>query len=131
MKFMAEDGTIFSTAEACKEYELNKNTPPRIDIVRSVTLYDSNGKCLEYEYASSDDNFWEVFGRAYQDSGYLCIARPVKLPDDVVFNNFPATTGIFRWYEEKWGWINIEEDITSLKQLWKNLFPDMQVIAGA
>lgn len=130
MKFMAEDGTIFSTAEACKEYELNKNTSPRIDIVRSVTLYDSNGKCLEYEYASADDNFLEVFGRAYQDSGYLCINKPVKLPMTEDFDLFPATTGIFRWDDEEWKWINIEEDITNLKILWKPLLSDIQVITG-
>ena len=131
MKFMAEDGTIFSTAEACKEYELNKNTSPRIDIVRSVTMYDSKGKCLEYEYASSDDNFWEVFDSAYQDSGYLCINKPVKLPDDPDFDLFPKTTGIFRWEDEKWGWINIEEDIIKFKTDWKALFPNLQVVTGA
>lgn len=130
MKFMAEDGTIFSTAEACKEYELNKNTSPRIDIIRSVTMYDSNGKCLEYEYASSDDNFWDVFGKAYQDSCYLCINKSVKVPMDEDFDLFPKTIGIFRWDDEEWRWINIEEDITNLKEFWKNLFPNMQVITG-
>ena len=131
MKFMAEDGTIFSTAKACREYEFNKNTSLRIDIVQSVTLYDSKGKCLEYEYASSDDNFWDIFGKAYQDSCYLYINKPVKLPMNEDFDLFPKTKGIFRWDDEKWGWINIEEDIIKFKTDWKALFPNLQVVTGA
>lgn len=115
MKFLAEDGTVFLTAEACEEYEFyqEEGIPARQFAEKYLTFYDENHTEMVLPRAIDIAEWWQQMYDIMDDCTFVNISSTCSSEDYLNFRSFiikdyggylPLNRGNYRynWKEMKW-----------------------------
>jgi hypothetical protein len=115
MKFLAEDGTVFLTAEECEEYEFYKEEgiPARQFVEKYLTCYDENHKEIKLPRDFDIAEWWKEMYNIMDDCEYINISSVCPSEDYLNFRDFvrkdygyylPLNRGSYKynWKEMKW-----------------------------
>lgn len=115
MKFMAEDGTVFLTAEACEEYEFyqEEGIPARQFVEKYLTLYDENYAEMILPNTIDIAEWWKEMYYIMDCCEYIDISSVCSPEDYLIFRDFvrkdygyhlPLNCGKYKynWKEMKW-----------------------------
>ena len=115
MKFLAEDGTVFLTAEACEEYEFyqEEGIPARQFVEKYLTFYDEDHEEIELPRTIDIAEWWKEMYDIMDDCTYVDISSSCPHEDFLNFRDFvkkdygyyfPITCDNYKydWKEMKW-----------------------------
>lgn len=117
MKFLADDGTIFTNIDDCEEYEhyqLYDGADARKIIQKFVTLYDDNSQNISLPTTSNCIHWWMDFHDIVSSTArYIVISYKCALADWVFTKNFelnefgfelPDDIGIYKYNDDINDW---------------------------
>ena len=115
MKFLAEDGTVFLTAEECEEYEFyqEEGIPARQFVEKYLTFYDENHEKMELPRTIDIAEWWKEMYYIMDGCEYINILSTCPSEDYLNFRGFvrkdygyhlPLNRGNYKynWKEMKW-----------------------------
>lgn len=132
MKFIADDGKIFDTMDACEEYEKMNNEGKEIAQLwyNYITMYDETGHMIEssYDFKNNIKSYLDDTANliAADNTAFLsmdCTSGEWKKIEKYFSNEYgltlPSYARGFHRYDYEWGqWISLHKDYEEFKKKW-------------